>query len=319
MFKCPPDTLIVFAQVLQEYGFESLPDLKAPVILDIGANVGAFSWAAIKRRWPDAKVIAYEPHPVTSSLLRENVADWNVEVHAAAVVYPRQSETVRLYEGKDATTEASLRADVRWPHLSQNLEHWHDVSCVDADTLPECDVLKVDTEGSEVEILTGYRHLKSVKILLVECHAVGGDLKGQVQQVASIAAKAGLAPIDVRGTTLRFARSEFLGGAPTVEGEWALVETIGGSWRFGRVRKIEDGEVTLKPGFECSPSRIIMPVAPPGHPVSVSYVDLPHPYIWMGFGFEDADEITVRYASIRRLQHARVSQILAAAAAAKSA
>jgi FkbM family methyltransferase len=320
MFKCPPDTLIVFAQVLQEYGFESLPALKEPVVLDIGANVGAFSWAAIKRKWPDATVYAYEPHPDTFALLQDNVAEWRVEAHQAAVVHPKTTETVRLYEGKDATTEASVRDDVRWPHLSQDLEHWHDVPAIDADTLPPCDAMKVDTEGSEVEILTGYRHLSSVKVLLVECHAVGGDLTGQMRAVADLAGRAGLAPIDVRGTTLRFARPELLGGASMpIEGEWALVETVGGSWRFGRIRAIEGGEVTLRPGFECSPSRIIMPVAPPGHPVSVSYVDLPHPYVWSGFGFEDADEIQVRYSSIRRLQHARVAQIFAARAAQASA
>jgi tRNA1(Val) A37 N6-methylase TrmN6 len=56
-------------------------------IVDIGANVGAFSiWASL--RWPDSVVHGYEPHPQTFEILRRNLATRpNVVCHNAAV-YP---------------------------------------------------------------------------------------------------------------------------------------------------------------------------------------------------------------------------------------
>jgi hypothetical protein len=43
---------------------------KPPVILDIGANIGAFtSWAA--KRWPGCVIHAYEPHPGNYAMLEE--------------------------------------------------------------------------------------------------------------------------------------------------------------------------------------------------------------------------------------------------------
>jgi len=44
-----------------------------PRVLDIGANVGAFTlWA--NQTWPGAAVIGYEPHPDNAAAWRENCA-----------------------------------------------------------------------------------------------------------------------------------------------------------------------------------------------------------------------------------------------------
>lgn len=309
MFKCPPDTLIVFAQVLQEYGFESLPDLKAPVVLDIGANVGAFSWAA-RRRWPDARVFAYEPHPVTFALLQDNVAEWQVEAHQAAVVHPKTTETVRLFEGKNATTEASIRDDVRWPHLSQDLEHWHHVPALDADTLPPCDVMKVDTEGSEVEIITGYKHLSGVKVLLVECHAVGGDLKGQMTRVAQLADQAGLGLVDVRGTTMRFVRQLENNRRVDIEGDWWHVRAVGGEEYVGQCVR-ESGDVMfLAHPRRCLSDRMVVPIPVPGGKISASSVDPPaSAFLWTTLHLPEREE-EVRWSSRMRMTHEEVARFL---------
>src|SRR5947207_3356176 len=56
-------------------------------VVDLGANVGAFSvWAS--RRWPGSTIHAYEPHPDTFAMLVRNVAGLaNVVCHQEAV-YP---------------------------------------------------------------------------------------------------------------------------------------------------------------------------------------------------------------------------------------
>lgn len=47
-FVCPRSSLCVFPQALYEYDLASLPDIEKPFILDIGANVGAFCWFALR-------------------------------------------------------------------------------------------------------------------------------------------------------------------------------------------------------------------------------------------------------------------------------
>jgi FkbM family methyltransferase len=194
----------------QEYDLESLADLRAPHVLDIGANRGDFA-RYVMQRWPGATVECFEPHPETFAKLRgaEDLA--GVGATCAAVVHPARGR-VKLFEGVNSREECSLRDDVVWPgnatdptpHVSQKLDQWIEVDTVDASSLGPCDVLKIDTEGSEVEILTGYRHLPTVRVLLVEAHAVGGDLAGQMDAIRKIALGAGLT--DRTAWLLRFVR-----------------------------------------------------------------------------------------------------------------
>lgn len=202
--RAPLDFYDVLAQVKREYQLASLPDLKAPRILDIGANVGAFTWHALER-WPDAYVVAVEPHPATFLCLRGHFYRSNVTCVEGAVVHPKLTDTVRLYEGLGSRCECSIRDDLRWPHVSQDFTMWLDVTTIDAELFGMCDVLKVDTEGSEVEILKGYRYLSEVNVLLVEPHAVGGDLDGQISLINTLAKSAGLKKIESKHV-LRYVR-----------------------------------------------------------------------------------------------------------------
>jgi len=181
----------VFRQV-EDYGLRELPDLERPLVLDLGANVGVWSLAALER-WPGCHVRAVEPHPVTAALLRANMSGLPVEVLEAAVDHPKTAERARLFEGVHASTECSLNDDVRWPHVSQQLDRWVDVAVVDAAELPAADVVKVDTEGRELPILQGLgRKLERARVLLVEPHAVGGSTARQMQLITQIASAAGL-------------------------------------------------------------------------------------------------------------------------------
>ena len=201
----PPSDVLTLLR--EEYDLESLPNLSAPQVLDVGSNVGGFLWYACQR-WANVKALAFEPHPETFELLKSNTRN-NLEIRCcqAAIVHPKTAETIRLYEGVNNREECSTRNDVSWPHVSQKLDTWVDVPTMDATELPPCDVLKVDTEGAEVDILTGFRHLSVVKVLLVEAHPVGGDLGGQIRRITEIAEAAGLrlAP-SKRFGILRFVR-----------------------------------------------------------------------------------------------------------------
>ena len=143
-------------------GEYDVPELnpERPVILDIGANVGAFSvWAA--RRWPGAAIYSYEPNPETFELLSKNVS--NICVNAA--VWSRDGESF-LYDGNANSAECSLFHDWR------GKDSGHKVKTVAASSLHPCDILKVDTEGSESIILNGYLHLHTCKAVFLEWHSL---------------------------------------------------------------------------------------------------------------------------------------------------
>jgi FkbM family methyltransferase len=212
VFRCPRSSLDMIAE-LHGYDLGTLPDLHAPVILDVGAHVGGFAWYALKR-WPGARALCFEPHPTTLGMLRANTKGLPVDARHSAVVWPLKAPTVRLYEGVHGRHECSLRGDIVWgpdktdpkPHVSQKLDTWVDVPAVDASELPPCDVLKIDCEGGELEVLGGYKHLKGVKVLITEAHAVGGDVQGQAAAIRMAAESAGLRWIGPDPIIARFVR-----------------------------------------------------------------------------------------------------------------
>lgn len=137
-------------------------DIKGrPTVLDIGANVGAFSaWAL--RRWPGCRVIAYEPYEAACRYFRANNPD--VELIQKAV-WPEP--TMKLYLGKKFMTTHSPRPTYRESFEAEPVE----VEAVHPRDLPRCDVLKVDTEGAEVPILTHYLNFYQPILILVETHS----------------------------------------------------------------------------------------------------------------------------------------------------
>ncbi len=145
-----------------------------PVILDIGACVGAFTvWAL--RRWPDATVHAYEPNPVLLDELHANIArasaglvgGANINMHA--VTGDQFPDRVRLYLGAMSTAESSTAG--LW---HQDKKRSRVVSAISARELPEADFIKIDAEGVELPILQRLHELgrlKSVSAVAYEYHS----------------------------------------------------------------------------------------------------------------------------------------------------
>lgn len=132
-------------------------------VLDIGANVGAFAvWAAA--RWPGCEIHCYEPHPENAKLLRQNArAIPNCTTYELAVTDTPGVAT--LWDGANNCGEASLHRGYEQTDQSRP------VDTVRPGALPDCDVLKVDTEGCEVEILKG--RPTSSRAIMLEWHHPG--------------------------------------------------------------------------------------------------------------------------------------------------
>lgn len=134
----------------------------APVILDIGANIGAFAAWAINR-WPGATIHCYEPVPANFQMLTKNLAP------IGAVVIPRMVAVGTtggriMYLGRDNCGEASF---YRGP---EQTEESIVVTTISPLALPSADILKLDVEGAEVEVLEGMAEI-AFDVILMEYHS----------------------------------------------------------------------------------------------------------------------------------------------------
>jgi FkbM family methyltransferase len=138
-----------------------------PSVLDIGAHVGAFSvWA--RERWGyRAPIRGFEPHPESAFLYRLNAPSCDL-TEAAVIGADYQNETAPvLFEGRHNSGQRSLRLLDEQDDTAGVI-----VRTIRARYLPPAHIVKVDTEGLELEILRDYRHLSGVRALMVEWHTV---------------------------------------------------------------------------------------------------------------------------------------------------
>jgi len=143
---------------------------RVPVVIDIGACCGAFTlWS--KERWPGRIAQAFEANTNTcETALTRNVHVFGGDtqtllgpgVATVAGTYP-------LYRGKNNIGECS-----RWRGDEQS-EEKTDAYFIGIATLPDCDVLKVDTEGEEVKLIQAYLETHNNPIaIMYEFHEEDG-------------------------------------------------------------------------------------------------------------------------------------------------
>lgn len=181
-----PASMVPHAQKVLRGEYDLPYQHPAPVILDIGANIGAFAaWAT--GRWPGCRVHCYEPLPDNFVLLQRNLGDQkgrSVTLHPFAIGDPGRT---RLFLGKNNCGEASFF------DLGEQLRESVEVVSRAPDVLPAAQIIKIDAEGSEVEILAGMgdiaadvvvleyhseRNRRKVDELLAEYILVGGQARG---------------------------------------------------------------------------------------------------------------------------------------------
>jgi len=135
-----------------------------PTVLDCGANVGAFSiWAC--HRFPGAKVYAYEPNPIAARQYNENTKGYNVELTPNAVGNPGYRA---FYHGLNNLGEASF---YKGSGVTSDLGFHTEVK--DPLSMPEADIIKIDTEGCEIEILEPLiKAGRKFKAVMIEYHRV---------------------------------------------------------------------------------------------------------------------------------------------------
>lgn len=150
----------VYEQELTRFVLQDLRLRDGAVALDIGANLGWYS-LLLGRRFPRARIHAFEPEPRNLELLRENVRRnglGNVTVHAAAVADRAGTMALYPYPEKNMGRHSLLpiHAATPIPVAAVRLDDW----LADAGIGPaEVDFVKIDVEGYEEPALRGAARL----------------------------------------------------------------------------------------------------------------------------------------------------------------
>ena len=159
---------------------------RARRVVDIGANVGFFVIFGSSLN-PEAEVHAFEPFPSNVDQMRKNLllngGNNRVRVHAEAI--SDKSGTVQLYY---------IPGDDSGCSLSEAREHSVPVNAVAVNDLfktcgiADCDLLKMDCEGSELPILraASAELLAKIHSVILEYH-----VESEVPELTGILSRSG--------------------------------------------------------------------------------------------------------------------------------
>ncbi len=160
--RCPA-TMVPHAQRVLRGEYDVPYEHARPVIIDIGANIGSFAVWALER-WPGGFVHCYEPLPANFALLEQNLGHLigtRVTLDCCAIGDPART---RLFLGKYNCGEASFY------ELGCQSSEWVEVQTKAPDVLPKAHILKIDAEGSEIDILSRMPAI-DVEIAVLEYHS----------------------------------------------------------------------------------------------------------------------------------------------------
>jgi FkbM family methyltransferase len=174
---------VLWKQEFLQYGISPFLDIarlslafgcSIRTFFDVGANVGQTAREALDT-FHDTNVFSFEPHPDTFKRLTEAIAD--PRLSAYQIAFTEQDGDMTLYEyasSGDGTQINSLVPDARFPTQFGYQAKERVARCATIDGFCEkqgierIDVLKIDTEGSELFVMKGAaRMLRERRITFV--------------------------------------------------------------------------------------------------------------------------------------------------------
>ncbi len=143
-----------------------------PTIFDLGANIGVAT-LYFKTLYPNSKIYAFEPVPETFELLKKNMSNlWGVEIFPYAVG-SEEEITISYSEAGDVLSRknGNLKKNVAVKSISIK-------KFIEENKINHIDMLKIDIEGSEIEVLRDLKdNFNIIDNIVMEWHYSIEDFK----------------------------------------------------------------------------------------------------------------------------------------------
>lgn len=159
----------------------------SPVIIDAGANIG-LSIIYFKKRFPDCRIVAFEPDPSIFDLLKKNVS-----VRSYKDVDLRQEAAWIRDEDLTFYSEGSLAGSIKVDYVNAGNKNtikairFKDV----LSKFDKIDFLKIDIEGAESEVLSDVEsELNRCEFLFFEYHSTY-DTQQELGELLSLVTRNG--------------------------------------------------------------------------------------------------------------------------------
>jgi FkbM family methyltransferase len=179
----PYSTLKVYEEIFLNHEHRRAPGFKNAkhLLLDIGANMGMYTVAMCSAD-TNLRVVCVEPNPQTYDLLVRNIHSNHLDDRVTAINKACWVEDTSLQllslpsNNSNASVEqyASLNSWLSTPLAQKETVKSVTLREILSELDSSVDILKVDTEGSEFEILKGAgNYLSVIKRIVVEYHSIG--------------------------------------------------------------------------------------------------------------------------------------------------
>jgi len=164
-------------RLIRDHIEQSKPSHYRTLVVDVGAHIGMYSRAVVDIFRFGTVVIALEPSSTAYDKLVQNVPE-SVVTHRIAL--GAQAGTMPLYEEKAGSGLSSLvrRRTLEAHNRRMSITESVKVSTLDAlckeNNIRHVDLLKLDTEGTELNVLRGAGHMLSSNSISVIQFEFGG-------------------------------------------------------------------------------------------------------------------------------------------------
>ena len=226
-----------------------LSRLSNRAVLDVGSEKGSFVAACLAAGSP--RVFAIEPYPPHVALLRERFADVPA-VTVLDIAIGADDRTALLHVAHDATgmpldyhhslVEFEDRQDIRWQSPISVRCRSLDSLAADGSIPHAVGLLKIDTEGGDLQVLLGARSIESA-VVAVECWkglSDGvGDCPYDASEVATLLGSRGYHDFVLVKRHDEFEAVQ-VGSAHMRDGDWGNLVFLHHSVRDGLVQLLHD-------------------------------------------------------------------------------
>ncbi len=159
-----------FKKMLLGYTYPVVKNFHPKLILDVGANVGATSmFFAIS--YPEARIFSFEPTEMNFRWLQKNTEGFKNITRIKKGAYSKDTNA-KIFLDSESGGRNSIYKDWTRSDKFEFVELINLGKFLESRNLEKrIDILKIDTEGCEIDILSSIKHhLKNIQVIYLEYH-----------------------------------------------------------------------------------------------------------------------------------------------------